>query len=222
MSKGKRLRYRRQVNNLKYLHEEKEIIEEILEEAHVEFSEYLAEFAKTRQLQFLDDSQKEEGTSVIPHESDNPSGGSEREFVNDEVGNWIETTPSEPSEIDEVHEIFRKIYRALAMHLHPDRLSPSMSEGQKELHLRKFKAAKSALENKHYYNLIILAEQYDIEIPEMSGEQSEWIEREIREIREKIQNLQSSYSFLFSNCKTDEQREELIKRFILQKYNIPL
>lgn len=222
MSKGKRLRYRRQVNNLKYLHEEKEIIEEILEEAHVEFSEYLAEFAKARQLQFLDDSQKEEGTSVIPHKSDNPSGGSEREFINDEVGNWIETTPSEPSEIDEVHEIFRKIYRALAMHLHPDRLSPSMSEGQKELHLRKFKAAKSALENKHYYNLIILAEQYDIEIPDMSGEQSEWIEREIREIREKIQNLQSSYSFLFSNCKTDEQRDELIKRFILQKYNIPL
>jgi len=222
VSKGKRLRYRRQVNNLKYLHEEKEIIEEILEEAHVEFSEYLAEFAKARELQFLDNSHKDESTSVIPHKPDNPSGGSGREFINDEVGNWIDTTPSEPAEIDEVHEIFRKVYRALAMHLHPDRLSPSMSEEQKELHLRKFKTAKSALENKHYYNLIILAEQYDIEIPEMSGEQSEWIEREIREIREKIQSLQSSYSFLFSNCKTDEQREELIKRFILQKYNIPL
>ena len=222
MSKGKRLRYRRQVNNLKYLHEEKEIVEEILEEAHVEFSEYLAEFAKARRLQFVDDSQNEENTSVTPHKSDGPSGGAGREFINDESGNWIDTTPLEPAEIDEVHEIFRKVYRALAMHLHPDRLSPNMSEEQKELHLRKFKTAKSALDNKHYYNLIILAEQYDIEIPEMSGEQSEWIEREIREMRQKIQSLQSSYSFLFSNCKTDEQREELIKRFILQKYNMPL
>lgn len=223
MSKGKRLRYRRQINNLKYLHEEKEIVEEILEDAHLEFSEYYNKFLSDRNLvlePLVEESERDATTSVALKKRASDGGG--REFVNDEMGNWIDTSPLEPEKADEVHEVFRKIYRALALHLHPDRLSPSMSEKQKELHLKKFKTAKSALEDKHYYNLIILAEQYDIEIPEMSGKQSEWIEREIRSMSHKIQNLQGSYSFLFSNCETEDQRENLIKQFIMQKYDMRL
>jgi hypothetical protein len=216
------VQWKRQVNILRYLYRELELIEEVVEWSTPQFLQYYREFCAHHDIQ---PQRGPPGTETELSGSDPAlpaaltTQTSSREYMNDDYGNW-EERGGEIEEMGDLHKTFNKIFKNLAYHLHPDRLPHDLDEHEKESRLRMFKKALQALEDKHYFRLVTMAEQFGIETPEMDGDHILWLKQEVDEVRQTIGKIQGTYNYHFSECKTAEQKEQLMKSFIMQNFNI--
>lgn len=216
------VQWKRQVNILRYLYRELELIEEVVEWSTPQFLQYYREFCESHNIQ---PQRGPPGTEINPsgssqiHEEGLVGPTSSRESMSDGYGNW-EDREGEIEEMGDLHKTFNKIFKSLAYHLHPDRFPHDLDEHEKESRVRMFKKALQALEDKHYFRLVTMAERFGIETPEMEGDHILWLKKEVDEVRETIGKIQGTYNYHFSECKTDEQKEQLMKSFIMQNFNI--
>ena len=219
--------YKRQVNNLRFLYRELEIVEEIIEEATPGFLKYYQDFCKNHDINPQDGPP---GTE-LPSEEELPeivgglmsgSAAPSKEYHNDEYGNWHAKEEPEAIEESDMHKAFSKIFKKIAYHLHPDRQPPTLTDAQKQKKLKMFRKTLDALENKHYFQLMIITEQFDIETPDLSEEQQKWLKQEISIVREKLAQLQSTYNYHFSQSHSEHQKEQLMKSFVLQNFGIKI
>ena len=216
------VQWKRQVNILRYLYRELELIEEVVEWSTPQFLQYYREFCERHHIQ---PQRGPPGTEMELSGSDPILSGalatqtSSREYMSDDYGNWVEQG-GEPEEMGDLHKTFNKIFKSLAYHLHPDRLPHDLDEHEKESRLRMFKKALQALEDKHYFRLVTMAERFGIETPEMEGDHMLWLKQEVDEVRQTIGKIQGTYNYHFSECKTDDQKEQLMRSFVMQNFNI--
>jgi len=218
--------WKRQVNTLRFLYRELELVEEMIEEATPAFLQYYRDFCKRHNITPENGPPGTEPTTEKPEEilgALAPTSGSmaaPREHFNDEFGNWHSKETPQPPEEAAAHKVFTKIFKKIAYHLHPDRAPPTLSAAEEERRLKMFKKTLDALENKQYFRLMIIAEKFDIETPELNEEQQKWLKHEITMARTSLGGLQGTYNYHFSQCKTDVQKEELMKSFISQNFGI--
>ena len=197
-------------------------MEEVIEENTPLFLQYYKEFCKRHTIHpqggppGTDISSQEEEKSL---ESGIVASSPGREYVSDDYGNW-EQVGIIPDDVGDLHKVFNKLFKNLAYHLHPDRLPHSLDEHEKESRLRMFKKALQALEDKHYFRLVTMAERLGIETPHLEGEHLDWLKHEVDEVRKKIGIIQGTYNYQFSECKTEEQKEQLMRSFVKQNFNI--
>jgi len=151
--------------------------------------------------------------ALIPHESvsqENVNSASE------------EGRPQQFSEYEmtrdeaEIHESFNKIFRKLAMILHPDKLSQDLTGTEREEKLKMFKEAKSALEERRYFVLLDMAQQFSIALPRNYKQQIRWMKKEIESLSGKVSKEKETYNYLFSECETEEEKDRIVKRFMRQ------
>ena len=120
----------------------------------------------------------------------------------------------------QIHEIFSKLFKKIAVALHPDKvnsldISPFLAEEMIET----FKRAKKAYDERRYFVLIEIAEQYEIRPPDNYGRQSKWFQRESERVRGQIVSQKNTYNYIFSEC-PDWQKDELIRRFLNRVFGI--
>ena len=85
-----------------------------------------------------------------------------------------------------------------------------------------FTEAKNALEQKKYFILIDFAEQLDIPTPKNYRQQIRWMKKELDKVRAEIAAVTRTYNYSFSETETDEQRDQLVEKFMRQVFgNIP-
>ena len=134
-------------------------------------------------------------------------------------------TPEEealPDEFEEeralfkkLHEDFHKLFKKLALQLHPDRIENYTSDIEYKRKLaRDFSASKDALDKKDYFKLIQLAKKYNIYIPENYSLQIRWFRKKRDSLRKSINQIKTTYNYKFAECETDEQKDDLVKKFI--------
>ena len=86
--------------------------------------------------------------------------------------------------------------------------------------LRLFQEAQSALREKRYFVLLDLAERYNVTQPRNYKQQIRWMKKESERLNNRISEHKQSYNYIFAECETDEQRDTLVRRFLMHLFQI--
>jgi hypothetical protein len=232
MIKTKKIKWRRLLNELEYLYEEWELLDDINKSAGGEFETYYREFCARNgiDLNKLNDDNKERLSGLYgrpPEEveeapiSEYSGSASIVKVDTPEEEPVIEETEEERGIFKKLHEDFHKLFKKLALQLHPDRIENYTADNE---HKRKlamdFTFAKNALDKKDYFKLIQLAKKYNIYIPENYTLQLRWFRKERDSLRNNIEQIKTTYNYKFAECETDDQKDNLIKQFIWHLFRI--
>ena len=231
MSVSQKLRWRRYLNKLRFVHEEIEIVEEISTKTGPDFQAYLESYCAKNNINLRslnrDHSEKvEEAYKNLRAEKQkgNLLGDCEDETEPDVLQFADENVSEENMEFEredtEIHETFSKLFKKIALYLHPDRLPKNLTEQEVKQHIDIFNNAKQSLEERRYFILLDLAEKYGVSIPKNYKQQINWMKREIDSLESKLNSKKKTYNHLFAESESDEEKNDLVKRFIKQLFGI--
>jgi hypothetical protein len=223
-----KLRWKRLLNELKFLYAEKELVDSISEESAREFEIYYEQFCAHHDLHQKELNQKHSkriqeiysektiadqcvpllaGLPVLYEDTQSDKESEPYIMTKDEI---------------EVYEAFKRVFRKLALLLHPDKIDPTLSATERQEKLRMFKEAKAALESHQYFKLLELAELFKISAPRNYKQQSRWMKREVARLEEEIVREKKTYNYQFAECETDAQKDRLVASFIYQVFGLKL
>ena len=231
-----KLRWKRYVNELRFAHEELRFVKEISTEAAREFQVHYEEFCAknnidlrklnenhAKKLQELYGDKAPDGANqdgqlnagvdgaLVLHDDDSVKSVSseQQEEYPQQLGDYQMTQ----DEI-EMHETFNKVFRKIAMILHPDKLPPDLDEEERNEKKQMFTEAKAALESRKYFILLDLAEKFKITIPRNYKQQIRWMKKELGGLNEDIDKHKKTYNYMFSECESEDQKDVVIMRFM--------
>lgn len=107
---------------------------------------------------------------------------------------------------------FTKLFKQVAKATHPDRHQDTTLD---------FKAASAAYEMGDWSLLIQIAEKHGI-FPEDFEELIPVMKEEILRLKKMIKYNESIYSWKFNECQSEDCKEQLIKQFLKQLFNLEL
>tara|TARA_R110002074_G_scaffold391918_1_gene577029 strand:+ start:707 stop:1402 length:696 start_codon:yes stop_codon:yes gene_type:complete len=231
MSVSQKLRWKRCLNRLRFAHEEVDLVGEISLKTGPDFQAYLERYCAENNINLRslnkDHSEKvEEAYKNLRAEKQkgNLLGDDQDETQLNVLQSFDESVSKEDIEFEredsEIHETFSKLFKKIALHLHPDRLPKTLTEQEIEQHIKLFNDAKESLEKRRYFILLDLAEKYSVSVPKNYREQISWMKREINVVESKLDNKKTTYNYLFAECETDEEKNNLVKKFINQLFGI--
>ena len=241
MAVSAKLRWKRYISELRFINEEADFVREISKEAATEFQIYYEEYCAKRGIDIgelnkrysdrvgeLYESSTYDGSAdnnpqldanadgaLILHESapEEPVNSNEQGQYEKHLGDYQMTQ----DEL-EIHDAFNKVFRKLAMILHPDKISDDITPAEREEKLKMFKAAKAALEERRYFVLLDIAEKFNVTAPKNYKQQIRWMKKEIETLNSLLEKEMKTYNYLFSECETEERKDQLIKRFMSQVF----
>ena len=243
MSVSQKLKWKKLVNQLRYMYEELDIVEEMSSEAAKEFQEYYEAFCRehdvdiaelnrqnAERIQEIYGVKKEKkaagniphsgSTDLIPYEGE-PEAEPTEQFYDAETDGMLQGASL--TDDREMYDIFSKLFKKLALHLHPDKLTNrNLTEEEKNDMLNMFTKARNALEERRYFILIDYAEKLKVPLPKNYKQQTRWMKKEIEMVRGKIGGEMRSYNYLFSEADSDEAKDNLIKQFIHQLFQVTI
>lgn len=144
-------------------------------------------------------------TSIILHNNSAPQDSQEYEMTADDIA---------------IHEAFSKLFKQIALKLHPDRIDKSLPDEEVKSRVNMFQTANTAFEQKKYYILLDIAEQNKIATPKNYDQQTRWMKNETAIVQQQIMAEKNTYNYGFAECENDEQKSQLIKKFIFQLFQI--
>ena len=235
MSVTKKLKWKRALSTLRFCYEEMDYVKEVSKTSGPEFEAFYRRFCAENDINIgqLDKQNKEKletlygnheitdnsaaqdsdidsnnNTSIIIHDKKFSKDGLEREkyqMTADEIA---------------THEAFSKLFKRIALKLHPDRVDKTLPTDEIKSRISMFQKVNQALEDRKYYLLLEVAERYSITTPRNYDQQSRWMKREADRLRGVIIKEKNNYNYGFSECDTDEEKKRLIKKFIFQLFGI--
>lgn len=222
------------VNEMRYVYNEKDLVKEIIAESGPLFHEHYLRVAAEAGLDVaeLNRSHEERLSKIYVSESPKipPDNFSDFENAQDfALAPFVDPQPQQrdasytsTQDDKEVQESFRKLFKKLALKLHPDKITGNVTIEQGIENLRTFQEAKEALDNKKYFVLIELAERFKISQPRNYEQQIRWMKNECVHLNSLIRSEKDTYNYIFSECETEEQKTHLVQRFIEHLFNIKL
>ncbi len=239
MSATTKLKWKKITTQLRYLYSELDIVKNISNEAATEFQEYYENYCLNKNIDrkslnkqhedrinnlYSRKKEEKEEPQQLEHSDSTalaPAIGPESKKETDT--DTIQEPTLDAGDDKELYDAFSKLFRKLATVLHPDKLSNTdYSDEKKQEMLDMFTEAKNALEQKKYFILIDFAEQLDIPTPKNYRQQIRWMKKELDKVRAEIAAVTRTYNYSFSETETDEQRDQLIEKFMRQVFgNIP-
>ena len=233
MSISKKLKWRRSLSKLKYLHEELQLVKSASKEAGPEFEAYYRKFCAEKNVNIAEldkqhkdrlnelygrnkvtdgdahdepEIQPQNNTSLIVSEHNAPpSAVQEYELTADEIA---------------IHDAFSKLLKRIALVIHPDKLDKDLSESERESRISMFTECVNALEQRKYYILLEVAEKFNITTPKNYDLQIRWMKNASEIIEADIAAEKNTYNFCFAMAENEEQKEILIRKFLHQLFRL--
>jgi len=122
----------------------------------------------------------------------------------------------------EMHEAFSRLFKSIALVLHPDRVDKNLPEHIQKDMISRFQLANKAMDEKKYFILLDICFDYDIKPPHNHAQQLKWMKREMENMKEQINKIKSTYSYKFAESDTDAQRDMLIQQFLYQLFRFKM
>jgi len=192
------VKWNRALNEIRYKHNELELIKEISTKYNNLFDQEVKKYCEKNNIDL-----ESVGQKTTEQADKQATAGAEE----------IEKSKNEDDEATK--EIFRKMFKKLAMHLHPDR-HYGLSEEEKEYRLELFKEARTAYNEERYFVLLDLFEKYKVGLPKNYRQQTRWMEKKIKQLDTDINNYKNSFAYMFSECETDAEKEKVAAMFVFQ------
>lgn len=232
MSVSKKLKWRRALSTLKYSYEELEYAQEVGREAAPEFEQFYRKFCAEKgvNVKELDRQHKNKLDKLYGRDkiADNETYGDTEIDSTDDTSMVIHESPSK--QIDEeyqmsaddiaIHEAFHRLYKQVALVTHPDKINADLSDQEKESRINMFAEAKESYEDRKYYRLLEISEYLKISTPRNYDLQSRWMKRETESVMVRVAAVKNTYNYCFGVAETDEEKENLIRKFIQQLFRI--
>jgi hypothetical protein len=234
MAKPVKIKYRRMMNELEYLYEEYELLDDIVKHAAGEFEAYYREFCARNNIDLnkLNDDNKDRISDLYGVEPEQVKETPITEYTGSAAMVKVDKPESEPlfEETEEdlgtfkkLHEYFNKLFKKVAMQLHPDRIENyTASDEYKKKMAWDFSEAKSALDKKNYFKLIKVAKKYNIYVTENFTLQLKWFKKERDALMDAISKVKTTYNYKFSECETSEEKDAVIKQFMWHLFRFRL
>lgn len=227
-----RTTWKRLINEIGFLYDELDLIEELTKDAGIEFEMYYRAYCARNDIDRnkMNAQNREKIKDLYGKDPEIlPQDLPVSEFSGsaDIVVSERETTDEEQLEFEqremfkELHEDYNKLFKKLALKLHPDKIENYIADDEYKKKLSwDFSKAKSAIEKKNYYTLIQLAKKYDIYIPEKYELQNKWFKKQRDKLGAEVNQLKGTYNYKFAECDTDAHRDRLMASFISQVFGI--
>ena len=223
------LKWKRTLNELRFKHSELEFIDDINESHAQEFQMYLEDFCREKEIDLADLNKNllaAQSIKIGKKQSDERLRLPETD-IDAEGALVVHHDKSEPDADDEVlikdskelSGAFAKLFKQIALYLHPDRLQ-NLSDEEKEERLELFKEAQRALKEERYYFLLDLSERFGVRTPKNYKQQTRWMKTKIHEIDSQIQNEKTTYNYKYAECETEEEKQRLMRNFIYQVFQV--
>ena len=220
-----KLRWRRVVNELRFLHDELKLVKEISTSTAVDFQEFYEKFCEKKNIDIgaLNDKHRDKINEAYRTEDDPDlivSDEELKEHLLDSIDTMIAKYKGEIPNLgfgQFSEQSVNKLFKSIALKIHPDKAADEFTRVRYE---KLFKEAKDALDNFRYFKLIELAEEFDIELPKNYNEQIRWMKKENKKILGDIEKYKMTYNYLFSEAESDEDKSNIIKNFIKQLFEI--
>lgn len=238
MAISTKIRWKRHLGELRFVSDELSFVREICSAAGTDFQTHYQDFCDRNNIDIkdLNRTHAKKIQDLYNKKADNPTeqdpqldSDSERALVPHEPlpqeninSDTEEAYPQQFGEYQmtqdelEIHESFNKIFRKLAMILHPDKLPQNLTKTERQDKLKMFKEAKSALEERRYFVLLDLAQKFNISLPRNYKQQIRWMKKEIASLSATVRKEKDTYNYLFSECETEEEKDYIVKRFMRQ------
>ena len=235
MSATTKIKWRRALAKLRFSYEEQKLIEEISHATAQEFQEYYENFCLGRNINIshLNNKHRERVAELYNIEKTIPDNQNSREAQIDPVDDTSITLHKNVTQerrdkekyqmtADEVaiHEAFSKLFKRIALKIHPDKLRDNLPNEEKEMMISMFQKANKSFDEKKYYILLDIASQLNIQTPKNYEQQIRWMKKEIETIEHEMKKQRNSYNFLFSETESDEERDHLVRAFIAQVFQM--
>jgi|TARA_R100001163_G_C5001808_1_gene150686 hypothetical protein len=231
MSAYQRLRWKRVLNDCKHATEELELVQGLNREAAPMFQEYYEAFLAEHEID-LDELNRQHADRIreaydIP-ESTEIDGSVPLEIDDSslivDVEKRDKTEQEQLSEDDIVlHGIFAKLFKKIALKVHPDKLDPlKHSYNERRQMEQDFRDANRALDNKEYFVLIEIAERLDIALPTNYTQQIRWMNQQLDTVNRELMRQKLTYSYLFAEKQTKQEKDLLIRQFVQQLFGLNL
>ena len=222
------LKWKRALNEIKFKHEELELVKEICDGHGVDFQMFMEEYCAQnnidlkalnhkRGLKMAKQKAQENQAKQIEQKTEQALAHMENPQV--ENAPAVEQINVEGKDKDEMHKTFKDLFKKLALNLHPDRVSDLTPE-EREVRLSMFKDAKQALDNGDYFLLLDMSEKFNIRIPKNFKQQTRWMKARIKQIDQEIQAQKHTYNYVFSECETEDEKVKVVKNFLRQIFKI--
>ncbi len=229
---NKKLKWRRCLSSLKFLHEELDYIKAVSRDAAPEFEAFYRKFCAEKNVNIneLDRQHKQKldklyGRNVI---ADNETQDEpEIDNVSDTaIAVHNKKIPQDDKEYqmtaDEmvIHEAFTKLFKKIALKIHPDKIDKTLSTEETKSRVSMFQDSLKALEDKKYFILLDVAEQFNITTPKNYEPQIRWMKAEAERLHKAIHTEKNTYNYCFAEAETDEEKQVLIRKFLHQLFRM--
>lgn len=223
------LKWKRALNEIKFKHEELELIKEICQSHGVEFHTFMEEYCEQNGINLKKLNQekgareakaKQELQAIQEQQQEAPEGKmviSENHFT--ENAPPVDELFVEEKDQDDMSRAFKDLFKKLALNLHPDRAAGLTAE-EREVRLSMFKDAKQALDNGDYFLLLEMSEKFNIRMPKNYKQQTRWMKARIRQLNQEIQAEKHTYNYVFSECETIDEKVKIVRNFLRQIFQI--
>lgn len=222
------VKWHRAVNEIRYKHTELELLEEMSDEYGPKFNMHIQTYCQENgidletlkkkmglatSVQKGKENHEKESESDLLEDKENPS----QEEISDE--HEMPKEKERTQEEHEMHSLFKKLFKKLAIHLHPDKVM-GLTDEERHDRLEMFKEAKRALDEERYFFLLDLSDRFKIRLPSNYKQQTRWMKAKSRELDSDIESKKSSFNYAYADCDTDEEREKIVEMFLKQVYGI--
>jgi hypothetical protein len=230
VSISKKLKWLQLIDTYRHLHTQLEYSKELSKVAASDFQRYYEDFCAHHEIDLavLNCDNREHLEKVYgvplasPPESTEPIAPPEP----GSLALFDGTVSEDPAPIDwskeekEIHDIFSRLLKKIAIVIHPDKLSQELPESERIRLTELFQNVILSLEKRKYFVLIEVAEQLGIDLPKNYAQQIRWLKKEIKVVREVNEKEQRTYNYMFGEAETDEQKDNVIRQFIHQLFGI--
>jgi hypothetical protein len=222
------LKWKRALNEIKFKHEELELVKEICDDHGVDFQMFMEQYCEAnnidlkalnrkKSLKMAKQKAEENETKQIEQKSEESLDHIQNPTV--ENAPAVEEINVEDRDKDEMHKTFKDLFKKLALNLHPDRVG-SLTPEEREVRLSMFKDAKQALDNGDYFLLLDMSEKFNIRIPKNFKQQTRWMKARIKQLDQEIQVQKHTYNYIFSEAESEYEKVKLVKNFLRQIFQI--
>ncbi len=222
------VKWKRALNEIKFKHEELELVKEICDGHGVDFQMFMERYCAENNIDLKSlnhkrnsniAKQKAQEKEIKEIEQQPEPGMVRMENPTTENAPEVREIDIESNDKDEMHKTFKDLFKKLALNLHPDRAGALTAE-EREVRLSMFKDAKQALDKGDYFLLLEMSERFNIRIPKNFKQQTRWMKARIKQLDQEINNQKHTYNYIFSEAETESEKAQIVKNFLRQIFQI--